>query len=311
MKKIVSILGILIFSLVLAACSTTTKEKTAESKTQKISYLGKEYEVPTKAKNVIAASLEAMEDAVVLGVKPVGVVSTEGKEMPTYLDKELSGATVVGPKHEPNTETMLSLEPDVILGSAKWDAKQMASYNKIAPTLPYTHISTNWKENITTFGKIVGKEKVAQKAIEEYEMKLAEVQEKIASSKVKDKKVVVIRVRSGLSIYPPNMYLNPTLYMDFGLKQPKELNDLEFQSDLTYETLAKWNPDIIFLQFAKEENVDTPDILNEVLENKVFKSTKAAKSNNVFLNALDPLAQGGTVWSKQQFIKAFEEKVLK
>lgn len=324
MKRKYYVIGVAALTLMLAACGadsekSTTKEQTtqdskttaSENATQKITYLGESYEVPSKVDTVIAASLEAMEDAAVLGVKPAGVVSTGGADIPSYLVKELEGATVVGSKKEPSTETMLTLNPDVILGTDKWDETQLASFNKVAITFPYSHVSTNWKENLLLFGELTGKKDVAQEKIATYEAQLADVQAQVKASDIKDKKVLVIRVRGGLAVYPADIYLNPSLYEEFGLTQPKELDSLEFQTDITYETLAEWNPDIILLQYAEDENTETPEILNEVLNNKIFKSTTAAKEDKVYINTVDPLAQGGTAWSKQQFIEAFESEVLK
>ncbi|MBD8034035.1 ABC transporter substrate-binding protein [Solibacillus merdavium] len=291
--------------------SKDEKPVTDEANVQKVSYLGNDYEVPAKIDSIIAASLEAMEDAAVLGVKPAGVISNDGTTIPKYLEADLVGSTVVGSKKEPNTEAMLSLSPDVILGTSKWDEAQMTNYNKIATTFPYSHISTDWKENLLLFGQLAGKEADAQKALEDYDATLANTQEKIASSDLKDKKVIIIRVRGGLAVYPAGVYLNPSIYEDFGFTVPEELNAIEAQTVITYETLAEWNPDIIFLQFADDENKETPELLQEILDNPIFNSTTAAKTNNVHVNLIDAMAQGGTAWSKINFLKAFNDTVLK
>lgn len=327
MKKYRTLVSAAALALMLAACNAEEEVESSEANTeqvskddqsvadeatvQKVSYLGNDYDVPAKVDTIIAASLEAMEDAAVLGVKPAGVISNDGKTMPKYLEADLAGATVVGSKKEPNTEAMLSLNPDVILGTSKWDEAQMTNYNKIATTFPYSHISTNWKENLLLFGQLAGKEAEAQKALEDYETTLANTKETIASSDLKDKKVLIIRVRGGLAVYPAGVYLNPSIYEDFGFSVPEELNAIEAQTVITYETLAEWNPDMIFLQYADDENKETPELLKEILDNPIFSSTTAAKTNNVHVNLIDAMAQGGTAWSKINFLKAFNENVLK
>lgn len=327
MKKYRTLVSAAALALMLAACNAEEKVESSEANTeqvskddqsaadeataQKVSYLGNDYDVPAKVDTIIAASLEAMEDAAVLGVKPAGVISNDGTTIPKYLEADLAGATVVGSKKEPNTEAMLSLSPDVILGTSKWDEAQMTNYNKIATTFPYSHISTKWKENLLLFGQLAGKEAEAQKALEDYETTLAKTKEAIASSDLKDKKVLIIRVRGGLAVYPAGVYLNPSIYEDFGFSVPEELNAIEAQTVITYETLAEWNPDMIFLQYADDENKETPELLKEILDNPIFSSTTAAKTNNVHVNLIDAMAQGGTAWSKINFLKAFNENVLK
>ena len=331
MKKYRTLIGAAALTLMLAACngdeesvtsseaaSTDTateevskEEKQEEATTKKITYLGTEYEVPAQVNTIIAASLEAMEDSVVLGIKPAGVVSNAGTTIPAYLEQDLAGATVVGSKKEASSEAMLTLQPDVILGTSKWDEAQMITYNKVATTFPYSHISANWRENLVLYGQLVGKEAEAEKVLADYDALLAATQEQIASSDLKDKKVVTIRVRAGLQVYPAGVYLNASLYEDFGFTPPQELSAIEAQTEITYETLAEWNPDMIILQFADDENTDTPELLNEILANPIFNSTTAAKTDNVHVNILNPSAQGGTAWSKINFLEAFNENVLK
>lgn len=313
-------------TLMLAACGddAETKSSSADSKTiqaekeetatkQTITYLGKDYEVPGKITNIVAASLEAMEDSVALGIKPVGVISTNGTDIPSYLAKDLTGATVVGSKKEPSAEAMLALNPDVILGTSKFDEAQMQKFNTVATSFPYSHFSTNWKENLTLLGQLANKEKEAAEAISNYERLLGEAKEKIATSEIKNQDVLIIRVRGGLAVYPETVYFNPSLYEELGLKVPASLAALEakVETKITYETLAEWNPDVILLQFAEDENTENPELLDEILGNSIFKSTKAAKNDKVFVNIVDPLAQGGTAWSKINFLEAFNKKVLK
>lgn len=331
MKKFRYFVGAAVLSLALAACGeeeetkTSTaeeteevaaekteasdKEQAAEATTQTVTYLGESYEVPSSVETIVAASLEAMEDAVVLGVQPAGIISDDGVTAPAYLP-ELSGGTIVGSKKEPSAEAMLALQPDVILGTSKWDEAKMASYNKVATTFPYSHISTNWRDNLTLFGQLTGKEAEAEKALADYDAKLAEVQASV-KEKLGDKTALIIRVRGGMAVYPEKVYLNPSLYADFGLKAPEQLSTIEAQTEITYETLAEWNPDIILLQYTTGEGEENAKVAEEILANDIFKSTNAAKNGAVYENIVDPMAQGGTAWSKIEFLRAFAEVVAK
>ncbi len=68
---------------------------------------------------------------------------------------------------------------------------------------------------------------------------------------------------------------------------------------------------MIFLQFEDSENKDTPKALEELQKNPIFTSLKAAQNNQVFVNTIEPLAQGGTAWSKVKFLDAAAEKLFK
>lgn len=314
-----------ILALSLAACGTdkaeestsnntaetsATESQTEQAKTQTITYLGEKYELPAEVKNIVAASLESMEDAAMLGIKPVGVLEVGGK-VPAYLASDFEGATLVGNKMEPNAEAILNLDPDVIVGTSKFPEETAEKLNKIQTMIPYSHISTNWKENLTVLAQLAGKEDDAKKIISDYEAKVADAQVK-SKEQLADKEVLIIRVRGGVMyIYPAGVYLNPVLYEDLGAPVPEVITTAKAQAELSLETLAQVNPDAIFLQFEESENKDTPKALEELQKNPIFTSLKASQNNEIYVNAIDPLAQGGTAWSKVKFLDAAAEKLLK
>ncbi|UPW83039.1 ABC transporter substrate-binding protein [Lysinibacillus sp. Ag94] len=314
-----------LLALSLAACGTDKAEESTstnnvaqtsasetqdQAKTQTITYLGEKYEIAADVKNIVAASLESMEDAAMLGIKPVGVLDIAGK-IPAYLASDLEGAELVGDKMTPNTEAILKLDPDVILGSTKYPKEMAEKLNKIQTMIPYSHVSTNWKENLTLLAQLTGKEDEAKKIIADYEAKVADSQVK-SKEQLADKQVLVIRVRGGIMyIYPAGVYLNPVLYEDLGAPIPEVLKTAKAQAELSLETLAEVNPDAIFLQFEESENADAPKALEELQKNPIFASLKASQNNQVFVNAIEPLAQGGTAWSKVKFLDIAAEKLLK
>lgn len=292
------------------AAETSASETQDQAKTQTITYLGEKYEIAADVKNIVAASLESMEDAAMLGIKPVGVLDIAGK-IPAYLASDLEGAELVGDKMTPNTEAILKLDPDVILGSTKYPKEMAEKLNKIQTMIPYSHVSTNWKENLTLLAQLTGKEDEAKKIIADYEAKVADSQVK-SKEQLADKQVLVIRVRGGIMyIYPAGVYLNPVLYEDLGAPIPEVLKTAKAQAELSLETLAEVNPDAIFLQFEESENADAPKALEELQKNPIFASLKASQNNQVFVNAIEPLAQGGTAWSKVKFLDIAAEKLLK
>lgn len=298
-------------SFSLAACGNsgdTASGESSDKKEQQITYLDKEYTLPAETDTIVAASLESMEDAAVLGVKPAGALSVGG-ETPAYLEEDLSGVELIGEKMQPNYETILSLEPDVILGSSKFPEDVSKSLNDIATTIPYSHISENWEANLELLGSLTGKEDEAEQIISDYEKDTQEAKTELGE-KLEDKQVLVVRIRAGsLYVYPQNVYLNPVLYADLGLQVPDVINEAEAQAEISLEKLAEVNPDYLFLQFETTENPENASALEDLQNNDIFKSTNAAKEDHVFVNALDPLAQGGTAWSKTEFLKAATEKL--
>lgn len=319
-KKLFTLGMVTVLSVGLAACNSADKTfgeqkqqtkatETKKDEKRKITYLGKEYTVPAKVDKIATASLESMEDAAVLGIKPVGAITVGGK-LPGNVAKDLEGAKSVGEKMEPNFETLLQLKPDVITSSTKFPAEAAEKFTKVAPTIPISHVSTDWEENLKLMGELSGKKDKAEKIIKDYKADAEKAKAKIGD-KLKDKKVLVIRLRANtLFVYPEGVYFNPVIYKDLGLTAPEQLKNVKAQEKLSLEQLAQINPDYVFLQYEASEN-NKPKVLEEIESNPIWQSVNAVKEKKVFVNTVDPIAQGGTAWSKTVFLKEAVKNLTK
>lgn len=312
-KKVLALTLATLTVLGVTGCSskTTTQEsqKETENKEIKLTYKDKEYTVPgNDAKLVITGSMESLEDALLLGVKPIGSM-TVGGEFPEMFKDITVDATAIGEKTQPNLETILSLKPNLILGSSKFPEETIGKLNKIAPTVPVSHIATDWEANLLLMGQLSGKEDKAKEIIANYKKDASEAKEKLGET-LKGKKVLTARMRAGnIAIYPANIFLNTVLYSDLGLEVPEPVAAAKAQENISLEKLSELNPDYIFLQFSEDENADKPKALEELESNPIWKNLNAVKNGKVFVNAVDPLAQGGTAWSKTEFLKAAVSKL--
>ncbi|AWB43787.1 iron-uptake system-binding protein [Paenibacillus sp. CAA11] len=293
------------------AANTDKNTEAASGETRTVKYLDKEYTVPANVKRiVITGSMESMEDALVLDVHPVGAITFGGK-FPERFAGITAEATPIGEKTQPNFETILSLKPDVILGSTKFKPEVAEQLSKIGTLIQVSHIATDWEANLQLLGELTGKQEQAQKAIAEYKSGLDEAKAKLGD-KLKDKKVVAVRVRTGkMYIYPEKVFFNPVLYGDLGLTVPAEIKAAKAQEELSVEKFAEMNPDYLFIQYADDENKDTPNALKELQNNPIIQKTNAVKEGHAFVNVIDPLSEGGPAWSRSEFLKAAVENLSK
>ncbi|HEO8421516.1 iron-hydroxamate ABC transporter substrate-binding protein [Niallia sp. FSL W8-0635] len=301
--------------LLLTACSEKGEQNTSaikdnkeeeQSSTQEITYLGEKYEIPANVETIVTASQEAMEDAAILGIKPAGAIATAG-EFPAYLGDSMSEAEQIGEKTQPSVEKLLQIKPDVILGTSKFQPEVAESLNKVAPMIPVSHISTNWKDNLLLLGELSNETDKAESIIADYEKNVTETKEKL-QGELSDKEVVMLRLRGGsLYVYPETVYFNPVLYTDLGLDVPDEVKAAKVQEMISLEKLAEMNPDYLFIQFEESENAERPTALADLENNSIWKSLDAVKNNQVYENVVDPMAAGGTAWSKTTFLTAFTE----
>ncbi|MEN1967931.1 ABC transporter substrate-binding protein [Lentibacillus sp. N15] len=323
MKRYTMAILAIIFLIILGACGTgeksDTKKDNAEDQQQAgesadgervIKQLGKEYTVPEKVERiVIVGAIEAMEDSMVLDVKPVGASTTGGEFPKLFTSTVLSDAEPIGEKTEPNVESILQLKPDVILMSTKFPEETTEKMEKLAPVIPISHISDDWKDNLETLAALTGKEDVAKKALQSYEKQLEDTKAELSSS-VKDEKVLAIRIRNGdIFIYPENVFLNASLYEDLGYEAPEEVKAAKAQEMLPLEKLSEIDPDYIFVQFEASSNQDDKNALKDLAKNPIWQSLKAVKNDHVFENVIDPILEGGPLYSRTEFLKAASDKL--
>lgn len=315
LKGLRSVGTIAILSLVLVACSSTgntaTKEESNKDETQTINYLDETYEVPSKVDKIATASQESMEDAAILDVKPAAAI-TIGGEIPDYLDMDLEGIEPIGEKKEPNYETLLKVKPDVIMWTTKSPADVTEQLEKVAPTFPYSHFSSDWDDNLRLMAELTDKEKEAEEIIDQYNNDVGELKDKLASKMQDDEQVIMVRIREGnVFLYSEDVYFNPVLYDELGLTIPDEVKAVEGQEMITLEKLAEMDPDYLFVQFSENENADDPQALEKLENDPIWQSLQASKDDHVFVNAVDNLAQGGTAWSKISFLEAVKDTLDK
>ncbi|WP_411349105.1 ABC transporter substrate-binding protein [Paenibacillus sp. WLX2291] len=293
------------------SASGTTSDSSAQAKQQTITYLGKEYTVPAKAERiVITGSMEAMEDALMLDVHPIGAITYQGN-FPEKFASITDQAKSIGEKTEPNFETILSLKPDVILGTTKFDAPVLEQLNKIAPTIAVSHISDNWQDNLKLMGQLTGKQDQAKSAISQYDQDVQTAKTELGA-KLNDKTVLAVRIRQGaICVYPSNVFVNAALYEDLGLNVPDIIQQTKAQQEISVEQLAQVNPDDLFIQFSEDENADTPNALKDLQSNPILSKMKAFQDGHVYVNVIDPLSEGGPAWSRDQFVQAAVKELSK
>lgn len=329
-KKFLFISYIALFILILAACgekkavieesstdtpkeevTQTKEESTNENGTRTIEYLGESYEVPEKVeKIVVTGAMEAMEDMVVLDVHPVGAIAIGGK-FPELYASVTDKAESIGEKIKPNFEKIVELNPDVILGSTKFPEEVQSKLEKIAPTILVSHISTNWESNLNLLAELTGKQAAAEKILSTYKADI-EAAKSTLTEKLQDQKVAAIRIRGGQSyVYPKEVFLNAVLYGELGLAVPDEVAKAKSQEAISVEQLADMNPDYLFVQFSTEENADAPNALEDFKKNPIIQNINAFKNDQVFVNVLDPLMEGGPAYSRIKFLEAIQQNLVK
>ncbi|OMF07813.1 hypothetical protein BK129_08480 [Paenibacillus amylolyticus] len=302
-RKPVALLLMLSLTLLISACSpsqgssatssngtsgnnapTTEVAQSTESAVQErvVKHPWGETVIKGDPQHIISLFPAATDYLLALGIVPQAASSNEegSDQFPTYLSDQLQGKENLGWQVDPNYESILAAEPDLIIGQ-DFMSDAYDSLSKIAPTLLAEKLQDEqgiirMKTSLLHMGDMLGKTDQAKQVIEEYEKKAAKAREKIKQS-IGDETVMFLRLSDKeVRYYSKRNY--EVLYDDLGLTPPVSIPDpTDSMKVISMESLPSINPDHIFL-LSSDENETT-----ELQKTAVWKSLNAVKNNNVYI----------------------------
>ncbi len=278
MKKVL-IPFMLLFVLIISACSNSAAEKTAESTSKKsqsgtITYQSETgpVEVPANPKRVVLLS-GFTGNVLDLGVNVVGV-DVWSKNNPTFKN-ELKDVAEVS---DENLEKIIELNPDLIIGLS--NIKNVDKLKEVAPTVTYTWGKLDYLTQHIEIGKLLNKEKEAQAWVDDFKKRAQATGEEIRAKIGEDATVSVIEA------YDKNLYVFGTnwargteiLYQAMNLKMPEKVKEMALKSgyySISAEVLPEYAGDYVIL--SKYADADS-----SFQETETYKNIPAVKNNHVF-----------------------------
>lgn len=157
------------------------------------------YDVPADPQRVIAIDSRIdLEPAVALGLPLIG----HAYDQPApWVPVPPPGVPFLS--EIPNVEQILGLDPDLIVCFAPANASEywpVDGLQKIAPVLP-TSATVDWRVNLRNLGEWTGRSTAAERAVGEYEAKVAAVKERHATAIATRKVIAVSYLESNDQLY--------------------------------------------------------------------------------------------------------------
>nr|BBH91511.1 iron siderophore-binding protein [Thermosporothrix sp. COM3] len=281
-----------LFSLLISACggqSANTNASNTDTGDRVIKHAMGETKVPAHPKRVVVLDTGELDNAIALGITPVGAVSAfpDGKLL-TYWGDKTKAITLVGTIAQPNLEKIMSLSPDLILSSKVRHEKIYKELSEIAPTVFTETVGAPWKENFKLQAEALNKIDEYNRLMNAYNQRLTEFKQKMGA-KLSSTHVSMVRVLSDrVRIYQNKSFVG-TLLKDAGLPRPAAQDkDDFFIEDSSYERIKDMDGDVIFLMnYGNSE-----DRLEELTHQAQWKQLQAVKSGRVYRVSDDIWALG-------------------
>lgn len=265
-------------------------------------------EVPAAPKTIVVYDLATLDTLDGWGVLAAGVPAGR---YPAYLSRYAEDVvTRVGTLFEPDYEAVNALKPDLIIVAGRSAAKY-AELSRIAPTIDLTVDARNYVasslNNITTLGRIFGKEDQAAGDIVALQTSIAALKAKATRAGTA---LIVLTTGGRMSAYGPGSRFG-VLHSDFGFA-PAQPN-LEVSSHgegVNAEFVLDTDPDWLMVIDRDAATAQGTAAARQVLNNDLIAQTKAAKAGRIIY--LDPLSWyivGGGVRSLKTIVSQLDSVV--
>ncbi|MFE7135575.1 ABC transporter substrate-binding protein [Streptomyces sp. NPDC057638] len=256
-RRALALASVLTGALTLTACGSGDGDGKGEgggdaAKTRTVKTAMGDVQVPDTPQRVVVLDTAELDSVVTLGVTPVGATRFDTPTgLPAHLPAEkVKGVKTVGEMADPNLEAIIALKPDVILTSKLRHGDKYAELKKIAPTVMTETTGLPWKENFLVHAEVLNKKAEAQRAIDAYTARAAEVTAALGG-KEKAARTEVNMVRfiegSDIRIYGKENYIG-TILADVGLGRPAITEKAEdgFMLNVSPEKIDLAAADVIF-----------------------------------------------------------------
>jgi len=249
-------------------------------------------EIPANPQRIVTIGDTPLDVAVSLGFSPVGATSSRGATgVAAYMAEHVGDIQIIGTIAEPNLESIVQLEPDLILTETTLQEAMYENLSKIAPTLvPIIPEGANRYDPMVltrAYAQALGMTDRADELADELEARIAEVREKVGDRS--GQTAVVIRWMAQGPMVMNGHLVTGQMLSEIGFTLPELAYEIEGgHSDvLSLENLAEIDTDWIFIATL---NQDGQQALEAARQQPAFERLKANQANQV-------VTVNGQLWS--------------
>jgi iron complex transport system substrate-binding protein len=285
----------------LAACGSSAGEPAADgtTETRPVEHAMGTAHVPADPRRVVVLDTGELDDALALGVKPVGAVRIDvSTDFLSYLGDQTEGIEMVGTISEPNLEKIAALDPDLILSSTVRHEAIYEQLDAIAPTVLAPDLGDTWKDNFRLYAEALGKAEEAEQMLADFEERAAALGERLGTGKT----LSIVRFLPGqIRLYSDKSFTGVIL-TDMGLEVPPAALGADTFAELSPEQVTKAEADYLYVStYGPTEDTDQA----EVVGGPLWKTLGAVQAGDVHeLN--DDLLSGIGIQAAEQILTRFE-----
>nr|WP_235927199.1 iron-siderophore ABC transporter substrate-binding protein [Gloeocapsopsis dulcis] len=288
--KLISIFVITVAILAIAACHSNTSQLKMQPSskmrspiaTQVVNHALGEVRIPVAPQRVIVLhDMLILDSVLALGVKPIGSAywPHEGERFRGIPPELVVDIPTVGNISQPSIEKILTLKPDLILGT-HFQKNYYELLSEIAPTILINSLELqDFKERLRYIAHVLGKGDQAEELLVVYQERIKKLRQQLGEKLEKITVSVIALEGQNIYTYRSDFTIPSQIINDIGLTRPLiQQNQKESSLISSIEMLPNHDADVLFVDDWAEE---TPDPMS-FLKQPIWAQLQAVQNNRVY-----------------------------
>ena len=198
------------------------------------------------------------------------------------ISDRYKNAKKIGKPMSPDVEVISSLKPDLVLGPKSLEASLKEKYDSAGLKSEFLDLSSveGLYDSVTKVGKLLGKEKQAEKLVKEYKDKIAKINER-AKGKKKPRVLLLMGVPGSYLAATESSYVGNLVKLAGGENVYGDGNGTDFLKANTEDMLQK-KPDVILRASHGLPKQVMEMFKKEFATNDIWKHFDAVKNGRVY-----------------------------
>ncbi len=227
---------------------------------------------------VVVKQLKAIDKVIALDSKTKGYFDLF---LVSKTNPDIANLPAVGKTKNPNYELIISLQPDLILFKGNKSAADTLQDKTGIPVASIISKNGYDFEIYNVIGKLLGKEKEAQKVIKELKSKKDFLEDKLGKIKKSDKKsayIVVQNSKNNLFKTQKNSMALDLASVENVAANASKVDEWGF-AEISQEEFINWEPDFIYLDYpTSSSSISRQTLIND----ESFGFSTAVTSNSIY-----------------------------
>ena len=243
-------------------------------------------EITCTPQRIVTLGQGATDSLLALGVEPVGIVDPWGDVWYDYLADQVEGIPSLGSELEPNLETIVSLDPDLIIGSK---TRHEAIYDQlaaIAPTVFAENIGRVWQENLLLYAQATCLEDKGAALVADWQARIADFREKMGDKLATE--ISLVRFRSDEARIYTTGFPGSILY-EAGLARPEEQyfpieewDEAPQVITLSKEQIPMMDGDVMFYMVSDWGNTEATELQQDWTDEPLWQTLRVVQEGQTY-----------------------------